>query len=151
MRCSNEAILLPTPWLPEDTAPNGPASYAIGEPISMLDQLQSGGCTQLRHLNEAMPFRTAGRSSSSLSHRRAPTYLRRSHMPLCTEHRRLSLQWQHSVASGCPPEQKVRKDPDFAVAGIATNEWRDMSAAAFCCDALSRPPMDTTGSMFVVL
>ena len=26
---------------------------------------------------------------------------------------------------------------------ISANEWRAISAAAFCCDALSRPPMDT--------
>ena len=47
----------------------------------------------------------------------------------------------HVYASGCLPEQKVRKgqDIDFAIADIAANEWRDIFAPAFGCDALSRP------------
>ena len=117
---------------------------AIGEPISRLNQLQPEDCTQLHHPNEAMSVRTADWRSSSWSHRRAPTYLRRSHMPLYTAHKRLPLWWQHSVESGYPPVQSVCKCLDFAITGIAVNEWRDISAAAFCCDALSRPPLYTT-------
>jgi len=90
-----------------------------------------------------MPFRAAGRGSSSWSHRRAPTYLRRSHMPLDGTYKHLPLQEWHSVASGCPLEQKVHEGPDYAIAGIAANEQRDISAAAFCCEALSRPPVVT--------
>ena len=79
---------LPTPWLSKDTAPGRPASYTvtIGEPISRLNQLQPGGCTQLHHLNDTILRRAAGLASSSWSHRRAPASLRRSHMPLnCTQ------------------------------------------------------------------
>ena len=84
---------LPLPWLSEDTVPNGSAAGATGEPTSKLNQLQPGRCTQLYHLNEAMPFRTAGRASSSWSHRRASAYLRiqRTHMsPECV-YKHLSL------------------------------------------------------------
>ena len=101
-QCAAQMRRSPTPWLSEDTAPNRTAAPAIGIPILRLNQLQPGGCTQLHHLNEAMPFRTAGWSSSSWSHRRAPIYLRRSHMPLYTAHRRLSLRRQHSVAWRVP-------------------------------------------------
>ena len=133
----------PTPWLLGDIPHDRISAPAIGHPRLRLNQLQPGGCTQLHHLNEAMPFRTAGRTSSSWSHRRAPTYLRRSHMPLDGTYKHLPLQEWHSVASGCPLEQKVHEGPDYAIAGIAANEQRDISAAAFCCEALSRPPVVT--------
>ena len=129
---------LPTPWLSEDTAPGRSASHAIGEPISRLNQLRPGGCTQLHHLNEAMPFRTAGRRPSSRSHRWAPTYLRRSHMPLCTAHKRLPLWWQN-----------VCKCLDFAIAGIAANEWSGGTSlllpfvATHCLDHLRTRPSTT--------
>ena len=103
MRYSNEAITDPV-------AIQGHRTRQTSVPCHRRTYIEAKsaatwGCTQLHHLNEAMPFRTAGRSSSSWSHRRAPIYLRRSHMPLYAAHKRLPLRWRHSVASCCPPEQ----------------------------------------------
>ena len=99
----------PTPWLLGDTSHDRTAAPAVGNPNLRLNQLQPGGCTQLHHLNEAMPFRTAGRTSSSWSHRRAPTYLRRSHMPLYSTYKHLPLEEWRSVASGCPSKPNGTK------------------------------------------
>ena len=130
----------PTPWLLGDTSHDRTAAPAIGNPNLRLNQLQPGGCTQLHHLNEAMPFRTAGRTSSSWSHRRAPTYLRRSHMPLDGTYKHLPLQEQLSVASGCPSKRKGTKGNQMDDRG-----HRCKSAGGhLCCYFLFRRTVQTT-------
>ena len=131
----------PTPWLSGDILHDRTAAPAIGSPTIRLNQLQPGGFTQLHHLNEAMLLRAAGHASSSWSHRRAPTYLRRSHMPLHSTYKHLPLQEWRSVASGCPSKPKGTK---WTIAGIAANELQGIFAASFCYDALSRPPVEPT-------
>ena len=56
-----------------------------------------------------MLLRAAGHASSSWSHRRAPTYLRRSHTPLNSTYKHLPLREWRSVASGCPSKPKGTK------------------------------------------
>ena len=90
-QCAAQMRRSPTPWLSEGTAPNRTAAPAIGSPTIRLNQLQPGGCTQLHHLNEAMLLRAAARASSSWSHLRTPTYLRRSHMPPECTYKHFSL------------------------------------------------------------
>ena len=136
---------LPPPWLSEDTASDRSAAHAIGMPILRVYQLQPRGCTQLHHLNEAMLFRAAARASSSWSHRRAPTYLRRSHMPPDCTYTNTSLSQSNPRSQAVARRSKRgQKGTELTIAGIAANELQGISAAAFCYDALSRPPVEPT-------
>ena len=91
-----------------------------------------------------MPLRAAGRTSSSWRHRRASTYIRRSHIFLNCTGTTASLSqsstWSQAVACRRQMEPNGTK---WTIAGIAANELRGISHATFCCDALSRLPLDT--------
>ena len=139
----------PTPWLLGDIPHDRISAPAIGHPRPRLNQLQPGGCTQLHHLNEAMPFRTAGPSDLLELEPSAGTHLpptithafgwhvQTSSSPRAT----LGRKWLSPGAEGL---QRSMQRSYYAIAGIAANEWRDISAAAFCCEALSRSPVNTT-------